>query len=199
MAYSKMKIVSENGTVPEFLIDTERFPDMRGECGDVLCFYNYNDDNRFYSLVDIKTIKDIWEENGDPRDGILISCNPGDFQGHTEYTFVLDNGKWVNRAPINPTYMTFEECIEHLVRHQQSPDIKQFNYNDPELKSYSHSNVSIFPIRKNWIGLSENRNIDGDGEIFFKTKPYLAEFKVPAKNFAGYSVQKTLEALMMMQ
>lgn len=187
MGYSKMKIVSEHGTVPELLIDTERFPMY---VDGLLCFYNCDNDNKFSPFVDIKTIRDIWEENGDPRDGILLSGYPGEAQCVTSYTLVLDNGKWVNRAPINPTYMTYEECIEHLVRHQQSPDIKQFNYNDPELKSYSHSNVSIFPIRKNWIGLSENRNIVDDGEIFFKTKPYIGEFNVPAKNFAGYSVQK---------
>ncbi|MDE6271910.1 MAG: hypothetical protein K2M31_02765, partial [Muribaculaceae bacterium] len=173
--YSAIKVISDNGTVPEFIINAKDLEEI-----------SQFEFNKEYGLnVNITTLNDIWDKSGQYKDGVILTFFQDEWQGSSDYTWIFDGAKWVNISPSNPKYMTFEECQSQM---NKSPNLRVFNSHDPEEAYEVFSNVQIFPVKRSWLKHLESD--DADEMIYFKTKPYLSEFAVPAKNYAGYEVHK---------
>lgn len=174
--YKSIKIVSDNGTVPELLINLE---DIEG-------ISQFEFSKEYGLSANIQTLNDIWDESGQYKDGIILSFSNDEWQGVSEYTWFCDNGEWVNTPPLNPKYMSFEKCQREL---RKTPDIKNFDARDPDEPYEIYSNVKIFPVAQEWLNLKK-LPLNEDNKIYFKTKPYLSNLAVPVKNYKDFIIWK---------
>ncbi|MDE6297853.1 MAG: hypothetical protein K2L89_08395, partial [Muribaculaceae bacterium] len=112
--YKKLKIVSENSTVPELLIEC---PKEVGADGVFL------DAALNGAAAQLKKISDIWDINGKKivQDGFMLIFPQEDSDGSV-YTYLFDGHKWDNVSPLNLNYLSYEESKKLPV------EIKDANY-----------------------------------------------------------------------
>lgn len=165
--FKKVKIVSEKGTVPELIINASK------ELGETGFYISHGPD---YALTNfaIENLKDIWDISGNiiQQDGLILSLHPEGSTIGSLYTYLFENGRWVNKAPLNPDYLSFDDCYKLLNEKGEHIEPIRFNYKvldeyEDESTYYGEpESVNLLPLNRKKIGLSK----DGDSKIYIKSK-----------------------------
>lgn len=165
--YNQIMLISEKGTVAPLILS---YPKELGTDG----YYGYYVDVNGYWL---NSLTDIWSVNGlvDKRDGLSVFAHPEGSTIDSEYTFVVENGKWVNKSPLNPDYLSFDECREILKEKMQQHQIKVLEFNYKVLEDYGDhydyygdgSSVNLLPFINTMIAEDKN-NVEK--KLYIKSK-----------------------------
>lgn len=150
--FGKFIIVSENSPIENaekdynvYLCNSAEFPG----CG--------------FSL---EPLNELWSINGNEerRDGFILSLNPLESSITEQYTYVLENGKWVNKSPFDPRYLSFDECLQIMKNEGGKPKITEFSFrlndavdeNDVNTDSISKTTVELMLVGDSSLGLEGN-------------------------------------------
>lgn len=173
--YKKIAIVSEKGSIPELIITS---PKAMGENG----FYIFTQyDGERNANFEIEDLKSRWIINGEiqQRDGLLLNLHPGESTIGVTYTYVLENGKWVNKSPLNVEYMSYEDCMNLIKETGGEVKTQTFNYRTLDEgydsdDSYmgERETVNIIAFIDETLGL----NKPGESKVCVKSKSVTKNF-----------------------
>lgn len=126
----------------------------------------------------ISTLRDVWEKDSPERDGIFVACQPMELQGSEDFTYVYDGSKWSNRPPLNPEYMSYDECVKLLPENivLEKPLDFAWKVNDTW---EAEGTTQLIAVKSN----SENA-------VYIKGKPSVPELKVSVGGLFGINVAK---------
>lgn len=112
--YKKLILVSEKGSVNEHILTQDEnkreFEFIIGHGLD----------------INIKALNETWKPEEEPYTGFYISIHPIEYTSTYNYTYAYENGDFEIKAPLNPKYMTFDECIRLMMEQNHEGTLKTF-------------------------------------------------------------------------
>lgn len=148
--YKQLLLKSEKGSVPDMVIDGMK-PD----------FFEWNTiepiaETRNGELnMTLHPLNQIWEPNGFQKTGIHMIYTTSEelgecFQGHWEWTLVVQDDRWVNKPPRSSEWISYNECREmwkgYLRKGSFRSEPVEFNYDSEHIKGTV--NLLSFPIER---------------------------------------------------
>ncbi|MDE7412554.1 MAG: hypothetical protein K2N05_02015, partial [Muribaculaceae bacterium] len=140
--YDYTELISKNGTVPTLII---KFPGeiILGEVGG--------------PCISMEAVNDIWDSSCVKKDGIICSFSPDEeaaIMGYRDiYSFFFDGYNWVKSKPLNPIYLTFEECGEVV----KSKSNKNLYLKSP----LSDEKIKVVAVTRDDLGVPKSSFDDG--------------------------------------
>lgn len=173
--YKKLILVSEKGSVNEHILTQDEnkreFEFIVGHGLD----------------INIKALNETWKPEEEPYTGFYISIHPIEYTSTYNYTYAYENGDFEIKAPLNPKYMTFDECIRLMMEQNHEGTLKTFNYNDPNWEHDNHT-VKYIIVHPAQIGVP--MEFAKDANWYVKTDPPVQTLEIESKNLAASYVMK---------